>query len=110
MEYTTGFNSGVCVNPRRFLRLHRHCKPTSTMDQVWSSNSDPNLIGRWYLEGLLLNGVVPNYIRLDRGTETGAMAAIKGYLGDCSGSVIFGRSTCNQVRQIFITMQELIYT
>ncbi len=42
--------------------------------RVWTSNSNPLMIGRWYVEHLLETCVMSAMMRLDRGTETGTMA------------------------------------
>ena len=48
-----------------------------------------------------------SYIRMDKGTETGTMATMHAFLRrnneditDASGTVLYGPSTCNQVRHI----------
>ena len=73
--------------------------------RVWITNSDPLVIGRWYLEYLYESRMMPTYLRVDRGTETGIMATIHAYLhdnhntlDDASDSVIHGPSTSNQVK------------
>ena len=48
--------------------------------RVWVSNSDPKLIGRWYLEHLMTTNLMPAIIRLDKGTETGTMATMHAFL------------------------------
>lgn len=75
--------------------------------RVWITNSDPLVIGRWYLEYLYESRMMPTYLRVDRGTETGIMATIHAYLhdnhsilDDPADSVIHGPSTSNQVRQL----------
>ena len=72
--------------------------------KCWTSNSDPKLIGRWYIELLRINRVLPSNVRMDRGTETGKLAAIHAYLranlGDLEDpldSIVYGPSTSNQV-------------
>jgi hypothetical protein len=54
---------------------------------------------------LLQTGILPNYIRLDKGTETTTMTTIHAYLrsqqgdlDDPTDSVLFGPSPSNQVR------------
>ena len=71
---------------------------------VWTSNSTPELIGRWYLDYLYEYRILPNYIRVDKGTETGTMATIHSFLRrhhedleNPEDSIIFGPSTSNQV-------------
>ena len=72
--------------------------------RVWDSNSRPELIGRWYLEYLYESRIMPAYLRIDKGTETGIMATMQAYLrrndntlDDPTDSVIYGPSTSNQV-------------
>ena len=71
--------------------------------RVWVSNSDPKLIGRWYLEYLFQTRVISAMLRVDRGTETGTMATMHAFLrrhhGDMDphATVIYGPSTANQV-------------
>ncbi len=73
--------------------------------RVWMSNSDPQLIGRWYLEYLMESNVMPRLLRIDRGSETGTMASIhaflhrtRGQFADPVDSVIYGPSTTNLVK------------
>ena len=71
--------------------------------RVWVSNSDPLLIGRWYLEYLYETRTIASFMRMDRGTETGTLATMHAFLrrhhGDIDPyeTVIFGPSTSNQV-------------
>jgi hypothetical protein len=72
--------------------------------RIWTSNSHPNLIGRWYLEYLYESRVIASYLRMDKGTETGTMATMHAFLRrnhdditDASDSVLYGPSTSNQV-------------
>ena len=39
--------------------------------RVWTSNSSPGIVGRWYLEYLFESRVMASIIRVDKGTETG---------------------------------------
>ena len=48
--------------------------------RIWVTNSDPNIIGRWYLEHLYETRVMPSFIRVDKGTETGVMATMHAFL------------------------------
>ncbi|XP_066930919.1 uncharacterized protein [Clytia hemisphaerica] len=71
--------------------------------KVWVTNSKPQVIGRWYTEFLRENQIVPEYLRIDKGTETTTMAEIHchlrqehGDLEDSTSSIIFGPSTSNQ--------------
>ena len=71
--------------------------------RVWTNNREPRLIGRWYLEYLYESKVIPSYLRMDRGTETGVMATMHAFLRQDHGdidpieTVIYGPSTANQV-------------
>jgi len=74
--------------------------------KLWTSNSDPKLVGRWYLEHLYRTRVISNHLRLDRGSETGHMATIHSFiletvandLGVNGGETVhYGTSTNNKV-------------
>jgi len=71
--------------------------------RIWVTNSDPVLVGRWYLEYLYETKVISSFIRMDKGTETGTMATMHAFLrrhhGDIEPceTVIYGPSTSNQV-------------
>ena len=72
--------------------------------KVWTTNSNPLFVGKWYLQSLLETGILPNYIRLDKGTETTTMSTIQVYLRSQQGdledptdSILFGSSPSNQV-------------
>ena len=71
--------------------------------RIWVSNSDPRVIGRWYLEYLYETRTMASYLRMDRGTETGILATMHAFLrrhhGDVDPleTVIYGPSTSNQV-------------
>lgn len=64
--------------------------------RIWISNSNPKLIGRWYLEYLMEAKIISNMIRIDKGTETRMMATIHAFLrrnhgdrSDTTDTVIF---------------------
>ena len=71
--------------------------------KVGTGNSDPRVIGLWYLEFLYETKQIASIIRLDKETETGKMATLHSYLHrhhndmDPYDTVIFGKSTSNQV-------------
>ena len=71
--------------------------------KVGTRNSDPRVIGLWYLEFLYETKQIASIIRLDKGTEIGKMATLHSYLRrhhndmDPYDTVIFGKSTSNQV-------------
>ena len=72
--------------------------------RVWTSNSNPYLIGRWYLDYLFETRVIASFLRMDKGTETGVMATMHAFLrrnhedtADGCETVLYGPSTSNQV-------------
>ena len=71
--------------------------------KVWTSNSCPKRVGKWYLEYLYDVRQIASLIRVDKGTETGVMATMHAYLrqnhGDMNAAetVLYGPSTSNQV-------------
>ncbi|KXJ10617.1 hypothetical protein AC249_AIPGENE2744 [Exaiptasia diaphana] len=74
--------------------------------KVWTTNSSPKIIGRFYLEYLEECRVLPQTLRIDRGTETDIMAAIhcflrepQGDLEDVTESVLYGPSTQNKIER-----------
>ena len=48
--------------------------------RVWKSNSDPVLVGKWYLDALFETQVLANFIRIDKGTETTIISTMHAYL------------------------------
>ena len=44
--------------------------------KIWTGNSDPKRIARWYSEHLHENRTIASHIRIDRGNETGIMALV----------------------------------
>ena len=80
---------------------------------VWNSNSDPQIIGQQYIKHLYLTRRLSNFVRLDRGTETGKLAAIHTFLcgnvgdmEDPTDSVIFGPSTSNNIEHWWRDLHE----
>ena len=73
--------------------------------KVWTSNSSPDIIGRWYFDHVFETQKLPCMIRLDKGTETGLLASIHAFLrkghGDMSpeDTVHFGSSTTNRIER-----------
>ena len=75
--------------------------------KVWVTNRIPELVARWYFEFLYETRVMPNYIRLDKGSETGTLATMHCFLHrqhsdvetdeEAVKTVIYGPSTSNQV-------------
>ena len=80
---------------------------------VCYSNSNPVIIGKRYLEYLYEAQVIPKYLRIDRGTETGKMATLHVYLINNAGimddpvdSVIYGPSTSNKIERWWRDLHE----
>ena len=44
--------------------------------KVWDSNSNPKVIGKWYLEYIYEKKIIPNSLWIDKGTDTGIMATM----------------------------------
>ena len=71
--------------------------------RVWVTNSDPEIIGRWYLEHLYKTRKISAILRVDKGTETGVLASMHSFIrrhhGDMDphNTVVYGPSTSNQV-------------
>ena len=71
--------------------------------RVWVTNSNPKVVGRWYLEYLYESRVMLSILRLDKGTETGIITMMHAFLRQSHGdmdpcdTVIYGPSTSNQV-------------
>ena len=71
--------------------------------KIWTTNSDPKLVGRWYLDHLYETRHMATYLRMDKGSETGIIATMHAFLhNDHEGvdpceTVIYGPSTSNQV-------------
>ena len=76
--------------------------------KIWTTNSDPKIIGRWYFEHLYETKVIAQNLRIDKGTETGEMSTMHAFLmselgaEDPVSSVVFGPSTSNQVKQFLV--------
>ena len=77
------------------------------------SNSDPLIIGNKYLAYLTETQILPNTLRVDRGTETGKMASIHVFLRDKMQdledpmvSVVFGPSTTNKIERWWRDLHE----
>ena len=74
--------------------------------KVWVTNSIPELVARWYFNYIYETRVLSNYIRIDKGTETGVLATMHCFLRkqqpdieteEAIDTVIYGPSTSNQV-------------
>ena len=64
--------------------------------KVWTSNSNPDLVGRWYFEHLYESRILARVLRIDKGTETGNLATIHAFLRQK-----YGPSTANQVSESY---------
>ena len=80
---------------------------------VFFSNSDPNVIGKRYLKYLFKIKMLPNALRVDRGTETGKLTTIQAHLADKleifedpMNSVVFGPSTSNKIERWWRDLHE----
>ena len=80
---------------------------------VCYSNSNPQVIGKRYREFLHETEILPTFLRMDRGTETGKMATMHVYLinklgimGDPTDSVIYGPSTSNKIERWWRDLHE----
>eukprot|EP00795_Rhopilema_esculentum_P011687 gene11687-4_t len=80
---------------------------------VWTGNSNPLVIGKFFMMYLNKAKIIPNYIRIDKGTETGVMAAMHTYLRSKTGdledpteSVIYGPSTSNKIERWWRALHE----
>ena len=75
--------------------------------KVWTTNRILELVARWYFEFIYEVRVIPNYIRIDKGSETGTIAIIHCFLRrqhldveadeETVKTVTNGPSTSNQV-------------
>jgi len=81
--------------------------------KVWDGNSDPKIIGNFYLQYLVESKTLPCYLRLDRGTETGVMGSIQcflrqhqGDLTDPTDAIIYGPSTSNKIERWWRDLHE----
>ena len=75
--------------------------------KVWLTNRIPELVAWWYFEFIYEIRVIPNYIRIYKGSETGTFAIMHCFLRrqhldveadeEAIKTVIYGPSTSNQV-------------
>ena len=73
---------------------------------MWVTNRIPELVARWYFEFLYETRVMPNYIGIDKDSETGTLATMHCFLRrqhldvvtyeEPVKTVIYGPSTSNQ--------------
>ena len=55
--------------------------------KIWVSNSDPNVIAKWYLEYLYEASKMPSILRLDKGTETVNITTMHAFLRQHHGDM-----------------------
>ena len=80
---------------------------------VVMSNSDPLVVGKLYISMLQNLNLLPRFLRMDKGTETGKMATIHSYLmshydffEDPTDSVCYGSSTTNKIERWWRDLHE----
>ena len=70
--------------------------------RVWTSNSNPELFGRWYFEHLYKSRILARVLRIEKSTETGNLATIHAFLRqkdsdmEPKDTVIYVPSNANQ--------------
>ena len=74
--------------------------------RIWTDNCNPKRIVRWYFDYLFEKIIVTARLRTDKSSETGDMATMHAILRNGHGdledpfeSVIFGKSTANQIER-----------
>eukprot|EP00112_Aurelia_sp_Birch-Aquarium-sp1_P026060 Seg90.12 transcript_id=Seg90.12/GoldUCD/mRNA.D3Y31 product="hypothetical protein" protein_id=Seg90.12/GoldUCD/D3Y31 len=74
--------------------------------RIWTTNNEPKIIGRFYLEYLNDCRVLPSRLRIDKGTETGILTTMHSYLRSLHGdladpvdSILYGPSTQNKIER-----------
>ena len=82
---------------------------------MWVTRRISELEARWYFEFIYETRVMPNYIRLDKGSETGTLAAIHCFLRrqhwdvetdeEAVNTAIYGPSVSNQV--VFLNVVDM---
>ena len=79
-----------------FRWLYLGCIDTASQKilflRVWTSNSNPNFVGRWYFEYLHKSKILPNYVRIDKGTETATLSTM--HANGCANRR-WGLQTCD---------------
>ena len=81
--------------------------------RVWVTNSDLEVIGRFYLEHLYETRLISSLLRVDKGTETTVLSTMHAFLrrrhGDMepTNTVLYGPSTSNQVILLNIVVLNL---
>jgi hypothetical protein len=71
------------------------------------------IVGKKYTEYLIEHRVLPRFLRLDKGTETGKMSTLHTFLVDKAGimddavdSIIYGPSTSNKIERWWCDLHE----
>ena len=78
--------------------------------RIWTSNCNPKVVGRWYLDYLYEARVIPAMLRVDRDSDTGIMATMHAFLRrhhgdmDPGDTVVYGPSTANQVTYVSVNL------
>ena len=65
--------------------------------KFWTSKSNPVFVGRWYFEYLYKSKIPPNYIRIDKGTETATLSTMHAYLSSLQTDVLTEDEACERV-------------
>ena len=65
--------------------------------RIWVTNSNPNVIGRWYLEHLMETHVIANMIRLDKGLISYFLRRNHADCDEPADTILYGPFTSNQV-------------
>ena len=90
--------------PRAIYVCIGTCSRKVLWAKEWIGNSNPKLIGCFYLEHLFKTRMIVSRVRLVKGTETGVMATMHAFVRQQHGNmdpletVIYGPSTSNQVK------------
>ena len=80
--------------------------------KVWTSNSRPELIARWYFDYIFKAKKIPSMLQLDKGTETGLFATVHAFLAKehadmaPEDTVHFGSSTSNRIERYWKEIHE----
>ena len=62
--------------------------------KAWISNSNPIFVERWYFEYLYKSKILPNYIRIDKGTQTATLSTMHAYLSSLQTNVLTEDEAC----------------
>ena len=86
---------GLCING---------CIDGFSRNIIWlnayNTSSNPRVIAGYYMESVSMRKGCPSFVRGDKGTENGHVAAMQNFLTD-KNSFIYGRSTGNQRIEMF---------